>query len=39
MLGQWRKLFNILEYSSLQSVNNFGQGEGVEFELQSRKAI
>jgi hypothetical protein len=38
-LGQWRKLFNILEYSSLQSLNNFGPWEGVEFELQIRKAI
>jgi hypothetical protein len=38
-LGQWRKLFTVLEFISIQSLNKFGPWEGVEFELQIWKVF
>jgi hypothetical protein len=34
MMGQWIKLFTMLNCSNLQILNNFGPQEGVKFELQ-----
>jgi hypothetical protein len=33
-LAQWRKLFVVLNSSSVEILNNFESWKGVEFELQ-----